>query len=87
MPIYESIERMDRRGMSIIESGSTETFVEYLETTKNTICGRYPIILLMSMLEAADKESLISFLHYAQSGRAVDLASSSVSYAAGVVEM
>ena len=41
--IWQSIEAMDRKGMSLIEAQSVDGFHAYLKETKNTICGRYPI--------------------------------------------
>lgn len=51
--IYKSIEKLDRDGMGKIESQSTAAFKAYLDDTKNTICGRQPILLLLAVLEAA----------------------------------
>ena len=47
--INDSIEALDRAGMEIIESQSAERFHAYLAEYKNTICGRYPIALLLSV--------------------------------------
>lgn len=38
--IYKGIERLDKEGMSKIESQKREDFEKYLNETKNTICGR-----------------------------------------------
>ena len=51
--IHKSIERLDREGMAKIESQSSAAFQSYLDETKNTICGRQPILLLLAILEAA----------------------------------
>jgi len=37
--------------MSKIESNSRSNFEAYLDETKNTICGRQPIRLLMAVIE------------------------------------
>ncbi|CAG8833885.1 41205_t:CDS:2 [Gigaspora margarita] len=52
IPIYKSIENLDREGMSIIESMNHKEFHSYLSKTKNTICGRYPIGVLLSTIDA-----------------------------------
>lgn len=38
--IHKSIEKLDRLGMTKIESQSVAAFESYLKETKNTICGR-----------------------------------------------
>ena len=47
---------MDRVGISFIEKKDGEGFHQYLNETKNTICGRHPISLFLSTLEYAEKE-------------------------------
>ncbi|KAF9167147.1 hypothetical protein DFQ26_005620 [Actinomortierella ambigua] len=54
-PIFSSIESLDHEGMTQIESGSHSAFAEYLHRTKNTICGRHPIGVLMAAIEALEK--------------------------------
>ena len=87
IPIYQSIERVDRDGMSLIESKSTSSFQDYLEETKNTICGRHPISLLLSIVSDLDDSDhiKIKFISYAQSSQCLSMSDSSVSYAAGVL--
>lgn len=91
VPLYRSIEEMDRRGMSIIAAKSHADFVSYLKETRNTICGRHPIGVLLGMIEAlgeGGKERVrVEFLKYAQSSECRDVnKDSSVSYAAAVVK-
>eukprot|EP00800_Vazella_pourtalesii_P018622 TRINITY_DN6069_c1_g1_i1.p1 TRINITY_DN6069_c1_g1~~TRINITY_DN6069_c1_g1_i1.p1 ORF type:complete len:165 (-),score=37.96 TRINITY_DN6069_c1_g1_i1:43-537(-) len=88
--IYQSIEALDRMGMDIIESLSSESFIEYLSQYGNTICGRNPITLLLHTVEClrARKElpnCKLKFLHYSQSSQIKDMKDSSVSYAAGAL--
>lgn len=54
--ISQSIERLDREGMTLIEQQSLEGFKAYLKDTKNTICGRNPITLLLALIEEAGKD-------------------------------
>ena len=92
--IWQSIEAMDRAGMSLIESHNSayalpSTFRRYLRDTGNTICGQNPIILLLSVLctqlfEASSLSLRTSFVHYAQSNKVRSDADMSVSYAASV---
>jgi predicted class III extradiol MEMO1 family dioxygenase len=41
---------MDYQGIHLIEKHDKEGFAKYLAETENTICGRNPIQLLMSIL-------------------------------------
>ncbi|KAL7753667.1 hypothetical protein RI367_000598 [Sorochytrium milnesiophthora] len=51
LEIWESIEVLDRAAIAAIESKSHSAFVEYLKATKNTVCGRHPIGVLLSSIE------------------------------------
>jgi len=85
--IFQSIERMDRRGMSIIEEMNPQKFVSYLKETKNTICGRHPIAVFLQAVLALQEKNvphIIEFTKYAQSSQCVDLEDSSVSYASAI---
>ncbi|SGZ12554.1 BQ5605_C028g10513 [Microbotryum silenes-dioicae] len=110
--IDQSIERVDREGMRIItfnqngkeEGGRTprsahEEFNAYLKQTRNTICGRHPIgVLLGAMTSWAEREveaeegsegvggeCRLVWTRYEQSERVKDLRGSSVSYASAFV--
>jgi len=47
--IHDSIEWLDRKGMSIIEGGDPAEFSKYLEQYSNTICGRHPIAVFLNV--------------------------------------
>lgn len=79
--IYESISNLDHIGMKIIETKSSDDFSEYLKTTQNTICGRYPIELIMKSMECANFSERFKFISYAQSSHVELVTDSSVSYA------
>lgn len=83
-PIWKSIEMMDKEGMSIIETGSHKAFSEYLQRTKNTICGRHPIGVALAALESAQLSGRFKFLDYRQSNKVTSTSDGSVSYASGV---
>jgi len=55
--ISDSIEELDKQGMTIIEEHSLEKFEEYLDETHNTICGRNPIQLLLALINEAEAEA------------------------------
>lgn len=84
--IFQSIEKNDRNGMKFIESHDANGFTQYINETKNTICGRNPISILLRILEKSKlKESLKSkFVGYSQSGQVKDINDSSVSYASAI---
>ena len=96
-PIYESIRELDHRGMDAIQFGAGKTageayegFAGYLKETKNTICGRHPIgVLLGAAKELEEKEGgggwVLEWVRYEQSSACLTVRDSSVSYASGVV--
>ncbi|KAK2767685.1 hypothetical protein FQN54_003843 [Arachnomyces sp. PD_36] len=50
--IHESISSFDIATMAAIASGETDSFLEILRQTSNTVCGRHPIGVIMAALEA-----------------------------------
>ena len=64
-------------------------FVEYLARTRNTICGRHPIGVLLGALTELEKEGRsveIKWVRYEQSSKCFDIKDSSVSYASAYVK-
>jgi len=47
--IWQHIEKLDHQGMELIEKMNLADFHSYLRSTDNTICGRYPISLLLAV--------------------------------------
>ena len=89
-PIYESISNVDHEGMRLIESLDHASFSNYLRTTKNTICGRHPISVLLCALtkiqqQNPSQQQKIQFIKYAQSNPCQKVRDSSVSYASAYV--
>lgn len=91
-PIWQYIDALDHQGMTAIESGDAACFHGYLKQTKNTICGRNPIQILMHALHhynkhrGTEERALVTrFVHYAQSSQCVSEEDSSVSYASALV--
>ena len=73
MPIYHSIQNLDAEGMSAIsfnKHGSRrarQAFTMHLTKTGNTICGRNPILLLLTILEILEDRGAMfecRFTHY-----------------------
>jgi len=84
--IYQSIEKLDKEGMGLIEKHDVNGFAKYLKETDNTICGRHPIAVLMNTIahsKYADK-LVTKFVHYAQSSQVTKANDSSVSYASAI---
>lgn len=101
--IHESIAALDKRGMDALtvplstNAGDIPTFRvrqaefgAYLKETRNTICGRHPIgVLMAAAAELQDAgtpgwvpaEAELRFVRYEQSSKAVKGSDSSVSYA------
>ena len=64
-------------------------FSKYLARTKNTICGRHPIGVLLgalSELEEGGRSSEIKWVRYEQSSKCFSVKDSSVSYASAYVK-
>lgn len=90
--IWESIAALDKQGMAAVTSASHDTFVDYLAKTRNTVCGRHPIGVVMAAIEAVAQEEeeeeegkvVVAFrwVRYEQSSEVVNVRESSVSYAA-----
>lgn len=83
----ERITSLDRQAMNLITDGNVEAFCSYLSSTKNTICGRNPIILGMRVINQLGLKGHWQWLNYSQSYRITDHDSSSkessVSYVSG----
>jgi len=99
--IFESIRDLDHDGMEKIEQGDHGAYCKYLSQTKNTICGRHPIGVLMAALQELDTSKRrqsgptenghaephrIQFVHYSQSSEVLTTSDSSVSYASAFVQ-
>lgn len=101
--IADAIERLDRRGMRLIERQDGRSFRRYLSKTRNTICGRFPISLFLEVLRQLKEEGegggqgsrssssplihSVKFVAYDQSQRVARRSESSVSYAAALVRV
>jgi len=91
--IWQYIQKLDHQGMELIEKMNLTDFHGYLRSTDNTICGRYPISVLLSTLEQAKKvmsatelpKFFMQFVKYAQSNQVKKSNDTSVSYASAVL--
>lgn len=91
--IHQSIEGLDKAGMSIIEGLDPGKFADYLRKFGNTICGRHPIGVLLQAIQAlvngtngpVRSRASLRFLKYAQSSQCRNMSDSSVSYASAAL--
>ncbi|XP_049849108.1 protein MEMO1 homolog [Schistocerca gregaria] len=83
--IYKFIENLDRRSFEAIENQNDTEFRNYLDQTKNTICGRYPISILLNTLKYAKNKYNVKFIQYKQSKKCMSNEDTSVSYAVSLV--
>lgn len=91
-PIHESIKELDHRAINTLESLSFSDFQTYLGKTRNTICGRHPIAVLLASLEIIGKKKEFSnqtlkCIKYDQSNPCKRYEESSVSYASIYVQI
>jgi hypothetical protein len=89
--IFESIAHVDRACMCAIATGDHDQFLDVLQSTGNTVCGRHPIGVFMAGLQALSAEDDVSngvvkqeqrfkFVRYERSSDAISVKDSSVSY-------
>lgn len=94
-PIHQSISALDHEAMELLTLPPSKAhqahhdFSEYLGRTKNTICGRHPIGVLLGALSNLEKEGRsaeIKWVRYEQSSKCFNIKDSSVSYASAYVK-
>ncbi|GAA5973133.1 hypothetical protein JCM11641_006284 [Rhodosporidiobolus odoratus] len=106
--VWRGIEKLDRLGMEAIQlsfasagavggdeklpSEAHSQFASYLKATKNTICGRHPIGVLLGALSELEKDeewkkrgARCEWVRYEQSSKVRRMSDSSVSYASAFV--
>ena len=87
--IWESTQDLDKQALDIIGEMNSAKLDQYFKQTRNTICGRNPITVVLTMIEkyrALHKDKKVTFdtVGYAQSNKVSSKQETSVSYAAGV---
>ncbi|THD28217.1 putative dioxygenase [Fasciola hepatica] len=90
--IWQSIKWLDEQGMQLIEDMNADAFNAYLKQCGNTICGQHPIGILLQMTSILRHKHHVNrmdfkFVKYAQSERCRNMNQSSVSYAAGSLQI
>jgi AmmeMemoRadiSam system protein B len=93
-PIYQSIARLDKSSMEAVEGGKHKDFVDNIEETGNTVCGRHPIGVTMAAIEKLSEQGKINgekakfkFVRYERNEDVEDVMGSSVSYASAFAVM
>ncbi|KAI5962301.1 uncharacterized protein KGF55_003377 [Candida pseudojiufengensis] len=85
--IYKSIELLDKIALKIATKGSSKKWIEYINTTGNTICGQKPVSIILQLLEKYGSKEGFNWIGYSQSNHATSSRDSSVSYASGYVKL
>ena len=80
--IQSNLDRLDRGAFDFIADKNLDGFLDYIERTGATICGRGPIAILLAMLPA---EAEVRLLKYETSGALTGDWSHCVSYVAAAV--
>lgn len=84
-PIHDSIKQVDFQCMGACEFGSHDEWLQVLSQTRNTVCGRHPIGVVMAGIEEIEKEDpkqrRFRFVRYERSSEVKKVTESSVSYA------
>ncbi|KAL2210591.1 DUF52 domain-containing protein [Sarocladium strictum] len=87
-PIHETIKAVDQSAMDAVESGVHDKFYDDLKMTKNTVCGRHPIGVMMAALEVLRRQvgdqqrGQFQIIQYDRSALVEEPSDSSVSYVA-----
>ncbi|KAK8797188.1 hypothetical protein WA158_004398 [Blastocystis sp. Blastoise] len=87
VPIYEGISRGDMKAVKSIEKQDPQSFWEYIEKTKITICGRHAIDIYLTILSILSLPSSTKLIHYAQSSQVESSFDSSVSYCSIITKL
>ena len=87
--IWESTQDLDKQALDIISEMNSAKLDQYFKKTRNTICGRNPITIVLSIIENykknhSDKKISFDTVGYSQSNHVKSKYETSVSYAAGV---
>ncbi|CCK72993.1 Mho1p KNAG_0M01400 [Huiozyma naganishii CBS 8797] len=88
LPIWQSVELLDRGAMHVLESNDLDKWTEYLAITGNTVCGRNPLcVLLLALQQHRGGAPHWEWVKYAQSSKVQDITQSSVSYASAYIKL
>lgn len=80
--VQDNLEKLDLGAFKLIEDGNLQGFLDYVQKTGATICGRSPIAVLLAMLPETAR---VQLLKYDTSGNLTGDWSHCVSYVAAAV--
>lgn len=78
----DKLPELDGGALKLLQAGDAMGFLTYIEETGATICGRFPIAILLTMMRLAGVKPAIDLLQYTTSAAVTHDYHSSVSYAA-----
>ncbi len=78
--VPDGIHQLDKKAANLIAQGNFLGFAQFLEQTQDTICGQYPILVLLKIFEINNWQAQGQLLHYTTSGDQFNDFSNSVSY-------
>jgi MEMO1 family protein len=83
--VKENLYQLDRGAIDLIKSFQTDKFLDYIAETRATICGKYPISVLLELSKklGAKKATL---LNYYTSGDIINDYTNAVGYASIKIE-
>ena len=91
IPIWSSIEILDRYAMDILNLNDPDMWNKYLDITGNTICGRMALECLLYVIKYLTEQHDINckwgWNKYSQSSQVQSVGVSSVSYSSGHVQL
>lgn len=72
--------------MIAIQNHDYQGFNQHIKSSKNTICGRHPILVFLKVIKYSsfNEKLKTKFVKYAQSEQVKDSSKSSVSYATSI---
>ncbi len=70
--------------MNLIQEHNYTGFMHYINSSKNTICGRHPLSLFLKIIEHSKLKVKTKFVKYSQSEQVKSNSQSSVSYASAI---
>lgn len=67
-----------------LQNHNYQDFSKYINSSKNTICGRHPLLIFLKVVAHSKLKLKTKFVKYSQSEQVKSQAQSSVSYASSV---
>ncbi|MCK5282111.1 MAG: AmmeMemoRadiSam system protein B [Nanoarchaeota archaeon] len=78
--VKQNMYSLDKGAVNLIQSLDADKFIEYTDKTRATICGKYPIAVLLELSEKLGAQK-VKLLHYYTSGDITKDYTNAVGYA------